>query len=81
MSKVKIIKYSILLIWALCFLNIFLPITIILNYLLVFLVLAHLLEFIIFYKKLQDNILHNFILVIIFGYLHIQKIDHEKKTE
>ena len=81
MSTGKIIKYTILMLWGACFLNLLMPLTTILNYLLIFLVVAHFLECIIFYKKIKKNKIKNFLMVIIFGYLHIQKLDYYDKTK
>ena len=81
MSTGKIIKYAILMFWVVCFLNVLMPLTIILNYLLIFLIVAHFLEFIIFYKKIKKNKIKNFLMVMIFGYLHIQKLDYYDKTK
>ena len=81
MSKVKLIKSVILILWLACFANIFIPLSNILNYLLIFLIAAHCLEFIIFYKKFKNNKIKNFLMVMIYGYLHIQKLDYYEKTK
>lgn len=81
MSKVKLIKSVILILWLACFANIFIPLSNILNYLLIFLIAAHCLEFIIFYKKIKNSKIKNFLMVMIYGYLHIQKLDYYEKTK
>ena len=68
MSKVKLIKSVILILWLACFANIFIPLSNILNYLLIFLIAAHCLEFIIIYKKIKNNKIKNFLMVMIYGY-------------
>jgi len=71
-------KYILLLIWLICVINFFLPISQLINYLFIFLIVAHLLECIIFYKKIirsEGNKMKNFLLVMVFGYLHVQKLD------
>jgi len=72
------IKYILLLLWLICVINLFVPISQLINYLFIFLVVSHLLECMFFYKKIiksEKNIMKNFLLVMVFGYLHIQKLD------
>ena len=74
----NLVKYILLLVWLICVTNFFLPISQLINYLFIFLIVAHLLECIIFYKKIirsEGKKMKNFLLVMIFGYLHIQKLD------
>ncbi|HBR65346.1 MAG TPA: hypothetical protein DEA18_06065 [Dehalococcoidia bacterium] len=66
------------LLWLICVINLFLPISQVINYLFIFLIVSHLLECMVFYKKIiksKNNIIKNFLLVMVFGYLHIQKMD------
>ena len=74
----KLIKYMLVLLWLICVINLFMPISQVINYLLIFLIVSHLLECMVFYKKIiksKNNIIKNFLLVMVFGYLHIQKMD------
>jgi len=72
------IKYILVLLWLICVINLFMPISQLINYLFIILVVSHLLECMVFYKKIiksKKNIIKNFLLVMVFGYLHIQKLD------
>jgi uncharacterized protein YhhL (DUF1145 family) len=74
----NLVKYILLLIWLICIINFFVPISQLINYLFIFLIVAHLLECIIFYKKIirsKEIKIKNFLLVMVFGYLHVQKLD------
>jgi len=74
----NLVKYILLLVWLTRVINFFLPISQLINYLFIFLIVAHLLECIIFYKKIirsEGNKMKNFFLVMVFGYLHVQKLD------
>ena len=74
----NLIKYMLVLLWLICVINLFMPISQVINYLFIFLIVSHLLECMVFYKKIiksKNNIIKNFFLVMVFGYLHIQKMD------
>ena len=55
MKKIKLIRSALVLVWLVCLLNLVVPISSLLDYLLVFLVVAHVLEFFVFYKKFETN--------------------------
>jgi len=80
MKKISFIKYSLLFIWFICFLNLVFPVSIFINYLLIFLVVAHVLEFFVFFNKIKEQRIKNFFLVLIFGYLHLQQLDRTNKN-
>jgi len=80
MKKINLIKYSLLFVWFICLLNLVFPMSAFLNYLLIFLVVAHVLEFFVFFNKIKDQRIKNFFLVLIFGYLHLQQLDHNNKN-
>ena len=79
MKKIKLIRSALVVVWLVCLLNLLVPISSLFNYLLVFLVLAHVLEFFVFFKKFETNKAKNFFMVLVFGYLHIQQLDYEKR--
>ena len=79
MKKIKLIRSALVVVWLVCLLNLVVPIATLFNYLLVFLVVAHVLEFFVFFKKFETNKVKNFFMVFIFGYLHIQQLDYEKR--
>jgi len=79
MKKIKLIRSALVVVWLVCLLNLVVPIASLFNYLLVFLVVAHVLEFFVFFKKFETNKVKNFFMVFIFGYLHIQQLDYEKR--
>ena len=79
MKKIKLIRSALVLVWLVCLLNLVVPISSLLDYLLVFLVVAHVLEFFVLFKKFETNKVKNFFMVFIFGYLHIQQLDYEKR--
>ena len=79
MKKIKLIRSALVVVWLVCLLNLVVPIATLFNYLLVFLVVAHVLEFFVFFKKFETNKAKNFFMVFIFGYLHIQQLDYEKR--
>ena len=79
MKKIKLIRSALVVVWLVCLLNLFMPISSLLDYLLVFLIIAHVLEFFIFFKKFETNKAKNFFMVLVFGYLHIQQLDYEKR--
>jgi len=65
------------LLWLICVINLFMQISQVINYLFILLIVSHLLECIVFYKKIiksKGSIIKNFLLVMVFGYLHIQKL-------
>ena len=74
MKKINLIKYSLLFVWLICLLNLVFPISAYINYLLIFLVVTHVLEFFVFFNKIKDQKIKNFFLVLIFGYLHLQSL-------
>ena len=78
MKKIKLIRSALVLVWLVCLLNLVVPISSLLDYLLAFLIIAHILEFFVFFKKFETNKIKNFLMVLIFGYLHIQQVDYEK---
>ena len=75
MKKINLIKYSLLFVWLICLLNLVFPISAYINYLLIFLVVTHVLEFFVFFNKIKDQRIKNFFLVLIFGYLHLQSLE------
>ena len=79
MKKIKLIRSALVVVWLICLLNLVVPIASLFNYLLVFLVVAHVLEFFVFFKKFETNKAKNFFMVLVFGYLHIQQLDYEKR--
>ena len=79
MKKIKLIRTALVLVWLVCLLNLVVPISSLLDYLLAFLVVAHVLEFFVFFKKFETNKTKNFFMVLVFGYLHIQQLDYEKR--
>ena len=79
MKKIKLIRSALVVVWLVCLLNLVVPIASLFNYLLVFLVVAHVLEFLVFFKKFETNKAKNFFMVLVFGYLHIQQLDYEKR--
>ena len=79
MKKIKLIRSALVVVWLVCLLNLVVPIATLFNYLLVFLVVAHVLEFFVFFKKFETNKAKNFFMVLVFGYLHIQQLDYEKR--
>ena len=74
MKKINLIKYSLLFVWLICLLNLVFPISAYINYLLIFLVVTHVLEFFVFFNKIKDQRINNFFLVLIFGYMHLQSL-------
>ena len=78
MKKIKLIRSSLILIWLVCLVNLVVPISDLIDYLFAFLVAAHVLEFFVFFKKFETDKIKNFLMVLIFGYLHIQQVDYEK---
>ena len=80
MKKISLIKYSLLFIWFICFLNLVFPVSIFFNYLLIFLVVTHAIEFFVFFNRIKEQRIKNFFLVLIFGYLHLQQLDHNNKN-
>ena len=80
MKKISLIKYSLLFIWFICFLNLVFPVSIFFNYLLIFLVVTHVIEFFVFFNRIKEQRIKNFFLVLIFGYLHLQQLDHNNKN-
>tara|TARA_B100001123_G_scaffold291955_1_gene325437 strand:- start:52 stop:306 length:255 start_codon:yes stop_codon:yes gene_type:complete len=79
MKKIKLIRSALLVVWLVCLINLAVPISSLLNYLLAFLVIAHVLEFFVFFKKFETNKVKNFFMVLVFGYLHVQQLDYEKR--
>ena len=79
MKKIKLIRSALVLVWLACLLNLVVPISSLLDYLLAFLVVAHVIEFFVFFKKFETNKVKNFFMVLVFGYLHIQQLDYEKR--
>ena len=79
MKKIKLIRSALLVAWLVCLLNLVVPISSLLDYLLAFLIIAHILEFFVFFKKFETNKAKNFFMVLVFGYLHIQQLDYEKR--
>ena len=79
MKKIKLIRSALVLVWLVCLLNLVVPISSLLDYLLAFLVVAHVIEFFVFFKKFETNKAKNFFMVLVFGYLHIQQLDYEKR--
>ena len=79
MKKIRLIRSVLVLVWLVCLLNLVVPISSLLDYLLAFLVVAHVLEFFVFFKKFETNKVKNFFMVFIFGYLHIQQLEYEKR--
>ena len=80
MKKTNLIKYSLLFVWLICLLNLVFPMSAFINYLLIFLVVAHVLEFFVFFNKIKEQRIKNFFLVLIFGYLHLQQLDYNNKN-
>jgi len=80
MKKINLIKYSLLFVWFICLLNLIFSISDFINYLLIFLVVAHVLEFFVFFNKIKEQRIKNFFLVLIFGYLHLQQLDYNNKN-
>ena len=79
MKKIKLIRSALVAVWLVCLLNLVVPISSLLDYLLAFLVVAHVIEFFIFFKKFETNKAKNFFMALVFGYLHIQQLDYEKR--
>jgi len=80
MKKINLIKCSLLFVWFICLLNLVFPMSAFINYLLIFLVVAHVLEFFVFFNKIKEQRIKNFFLVLIFGYLHLQQLDYNNKN-
>jgi len=80
MKKINLIKYSLLFVWFICLLNLVFPMSAFINYLLIFLIVAHVLEFFVFFNKIKEQRIKNFFLVLIFGYLHLQQLDYNNKN-
>ena len=79
MKKIKLIRSALVVVWVVCLLNLVVPISSLLDYLLAFLIIAHILEFFVFFKKFETNKAKNFFMVLVFGYLHVQQLDYEKR--
>ena len=79
MKKIKLIRSALVVVWLVCLLNLVVTISSLLDYLLAFLIIAHILEFLVFFKKFETNKAKNFFMVLVFGYLHIQQLDYEKR--
>jgi uncharacterized protein YhhL (DUF1145 family) len=80
MKKINLIKCSLLFVWFICLLNLIFSMSDFINYLLIFLVVAHVLEFFVFINKIKEQRIKNFFLVLIFGYLHLQQLDYNNKN-
>jgi uncharacterized protein YhhL (DUF1145 family) len=80
MKKINLIKCSLLFVWFICLLNLVFPMSAFINYLLIFLIVTHVLEFFVFFNKIKEQRIKNFFLVLIFGYLHLQQLDYNNKN-
>jgi uncharacterized protein YhhL (DUF1145 family) len=81
MKTINLIKCSLLFVWFICLLNLAFSMSDFINYLLIFLVVAHVLEFFVFFNKIKEQRIKNFFLVLIFGYLHLQQLDYNNKNK
>ncbi|WP_163936171.1 DUF1145 domain-containing protein [Paraferrimonas sp. SM1919] len=71
----KLIKFSVGLFWLAFFINLFTPLQQHLLPIGITLAIIHALEFVLFYRKLQQNGHHSitdFMQVLLFGFLHIK---------